>query len=204
MKFQIIAGELCLDFINTLDNRPEPERWRELVPSYGDLLDWAMQAGALSAAQSRVLARAAQAHPKEAAAARTRAVDFRERLYRIVRAVARNRRAPGNELRAFNAYLGEALSHLELQAAQKRFRLNWPRTADLDLVLWPIVRSASNLLTGRDLTNVRECGADTCRWLFVDRSKNHSRRWCDMKVCGNRIKARKFYRRQRTPTRKPK
>ena len=197
VKFQIIAGELCLDFINTLDGRAVPERQQELVPSYEDLLDWAMQEGGLSAARRRVLQREAEAHPKNADAVLAQAVELRECLYRMVSAVVRNRRPPEDDRHAFNAYLGESLSHLELQPAQKGFRLGWPQTdARLDSMLWPIVRSASDLLTGDDLKYVRECGAGTCRWLFVDRSKNHSRRWCDMKVCGNRIKARKFYRRQ--------
>lgn len=197
VKFQIIAGELCLDFINTLDGRAVPEGQRELVPSYEDLLDWATQAGGLSAARRRVLQREAEAHPKNADAVLAQAVELRECLYRIFGPVARNRRASEDDRRCFNAYLGEALSHMELRPAQKGFQLGWAQTDPrLDSLLWPIVRSASDLLTGDDLKYVRECGAGACRWLFVDRSKNHSRRWCDMKVCGNRIKARKFYRRQ--------
>jgi predicted RNA-binding Zn ribbon-like protein len=125
---------------------------------------------------------------------RTQAVELRECLYRMVTAIVRNRKAPEDDLRAFNGYLGEALSHLELQQATRAYRLGWPQgRPELDLVLWIIARSASELLTSRDLKDVRECGVGTCRWLFVDRSKNHSRRWCNMKVCGNRIKARKFY-----------
>ena len=197
MKFQIIARELCLDFINTLDNRPVPERRQELIRSYDDLLDWATQAGALSAAQRVALLRESEFHAKDAAAVRARAVELRECLYRIMTAVARNRRVSEDDLREFNVYLGKALSHLELRPARKGFRLAWPENhPQLDSVWWPIVRSASDLLSGEDLGSVRECGDDTCRWLFVDRSKNHSRRWCDMRVCGNRIKARKFYRRQ--------
>jgi predicted RNA-binding Zn ribbon-like protein len=197
VKFQIIAGELCLDFINTLDNRLIPERRQELIQSYEDLLDWATQAGALSTAQRALLLREAESDPKEAAAVRARAVELRECLYRIMTAVARSRRVSEDDLSVFNAYLGEALSHLELRRARKGFRLAWPENhSKLDSVLWRIARSASDRLSGDDLESVRECGDDTCRWLFVDRSKNHSRRWCDMKVCGNRIKARKFYRRQ--------
>ena len=197
MKFQIIAGELCLDFINTLDNRPVPERRQELIQSYDDLLDWATEAGVLSAAQRVVLLREAESHPKEAAAVRARAIELRECLYRIMTAVARNRRVAEDDLRDFNIYLGEGLSHMELRRARKGFRLSWPENHHrLDSVLWPIVRSGSDLLSGEELESVRECGADTCRWLFVDRSKNHSRRWCDMRICGNRIKAKNFYRRQ--------
>lgn len=197
MRFQIIAGELCLDLINTLDNRAVPERRRELLQSYEDLVDWAAQAGAVPAAQRVMLLQEAEFHPKVAAAVLGRAVELRECLYRIMTAVARNRRVSGDDLRDFNEYVGEALSQLELRSARKGFRLAWPEAnSRLDSVLWPIIRSASDLLTRHDLESVRECGDDTCRWIFVDRSKNHSRRWCDMKVCGNRIKARKFYRRQ--------
>jgi len=197
VKFQIIAGALCLDFINTLDNRPVPARRQELLQSYNDLVEWAMQAGALSPAQRSALRRLADSHPKDAGAVRAKAVELRECLYRMVSAVARNRRASEDDLRTLNTYLGEALSHLELRPARRGFRLAWPENSPrLDSVLWPIARSASDLLTGDDLKHIQECGVDTCRWLFVDRSKNHSRRWCNMRVCGNRIKARKFYRRQ--------
>ncbi len=197
MKFQIIAGELCLDFINTLDNRPVPERRKELVPSYQALVEWARQARGLSTARHATLEREAESHPKEAVAVHAQAVELRECLYRIVTAVGRNRKASENDLRRLNTYLGEALSPLELHPVHRGFRLEWPENSRrLDSVLWPIARSASDLLTGDDLRHIRECGVDTCRWLFVDRSKNHSRRWCNMKVCGNRIKARKFYRRQ--------
>jgi predicted RNA-binding Zn ribbon-like protein len=197
LKFQIIAGELCLDFINTLDNRLVPEKRQELVPSYADLLEWAMQAGALSASQQRTLERQALAHPGKAESVHERALTLRECLYRIATAIANHRRVAASDLGVLNTFLDEALAHLKLQPAVHGFRMDWAQSdLPLDFVLWPIARSASDLLTGDDLQYVRECGAGTCRWLFVDRSKNHSRRWCDMKICGNRIKARKFYRRQ--------
>lgn len=197
MKFQIIAGELCLDFINTLDNRPVPQRRQELVPNYFDLLEWALQAGAVSRAQHADLRRAAESHPREAAAVRLRAVELRECLYRIAKTAVRNRSAAVADLTSFRCFLAEALSHQELRPTRRGYRLELPENSpQLDSILWPISRSASDLLTGDDLRYVRECGVGTCRWLFVDRSKNHSRRWCDMKTCGNRIKARKFYRRQ--------
>jgi predicted RNA-binding Zn ribbon-like protein len=39
---------------------------------------------------------------------------------------------------------------------------------------------------------LKACRSDTCRWAFIDNARNHSRQWCDMKVCGNRAKARAF------------
>jgi len=197
VEFQIIAGELCLDFVNTLDNRPVRERRKELLPTYQDLADWAAQAGAVSPLQRTSLLREAGIHPKAAAQALSEAIALRECLYRIINSVLRNRRAASDDLMAFNGYQGEAFSNLQLKPARSGFRLGWKEEPSrLDSILWPIVRSASDLLTSPDLENVHECDMPSCRWIFVDRSKNHRRRWCDMKVCGNRAKARKFYRRQ--------
>ncbi len=197
VEFQIIAGELCLDFVNTLDNRPLPDRRKELLPTYRDLADWSVQAGALSPLQRTSLLREAGIHPKAAEQALSKAIALRECLYRIINSILRNRRAASDDLVAFNGYQGEALSNLQLKPARRGFRLGWKEEPSrLDSILWPIVRSASDLLTSPDLENVHECDMASCRWIFVDRSKNHRRRWCDMKVCGNRAKARKFYRRQ--------
>jgi predicted RNA-binding Zn ribbon-like protein len=197
VEFQIIAGELCLDFVNTLDNRPVPERRKELLPTYQDLADWAVEAGALSTPQRAALQREADIHPKGADQALSKAIALRECLYRIIGSTLRNQGASADDLVAFNSYRGEALSNLQLKPARSGFRLGWRDDASrLDSILWPIVQSASDLLTSPDLKNVHECDMPSCRWIFVDRSKNHRRRWCDMKVCGNRAKARKFYRRQ--------
>jgi predicted RNA-binding Zn ribbon-like protein len=199
VEFQIIAGELCLDFVNTLDNRPLPDRRKELLPTYRDLADWSVQAGALSPLQRTSLLREAGIHPKAAEQALSKAIALRECLYRIINSILRNRRAASEDLVAFNGYQGEALSNLQLKPTRRGFRLGWKEEPSrLDSILWPIVRSASDLLTSPDLENVHECDMPSCRWIFVDRSKNHRRRWCDMKVCGNRAKARKFYRRRKS------
>jgi predicted RNA-binding Zn ribbon-like protein len=202
VEFQIIAGELCLDFINTLDNRPIPERRKELLLTYQDLADWAVQAGALSPLQRTSLLRAAAIHPKGAEQALNKAIALRECLYRIISSVLPNRRAASDDIVAFNGYQGEAFSNLQLKPWRRGgYRLGWKEDPSrLDSILWLIVRSASDLLTSPDLENVHECDMPSCRWIFVDRSKNHRRRWCDMKVCGNRAKARKFYRRQTRAT----
>jgi len=69
-------------------------------------------------------------------------------------------------------------------------------------ILAPVIRAAADLLTSPDAGRVRECGSDTCSWLFLDRSKNGTRRWCDMAVCGNRAKARRHYAREKKATRR--
>lgn len=202
MKFQIVAGELSLDFVNTFDNRPVPERYKELIVDYKNLVDFAAQAGGIDPSLQSALIREAEAHPAKASAVLTRALQLRETLYRILKARLAGRRIDETDRHAFSAELAEALSYRQLQATRTGFRLEWTKEpVNLEAVWWPIADSAAHLLTSLDLALVRECNAKTCRWMFVDRSKNHSRRWCDMKVCGNRTKARKFYRRARTKLR---
>lgn len=200
MEFQIIAGAVFLDFINTLDNRPAPERHKELLSTYRDLTDWAVQAGVIGAPRRSELWRAAEGHANAARTALRKAIELRECLYRIVSSRLKNRRPASDDLALFNRFLGEALSNLQLQAGGGGFRLDWGETSEqrLDSLLWPVIKSASDLLTSHDWGLVRECDSPSCRWLFIDRSKNHSRRWCDMSTCGNRLKARRFYRRQQS------
>ena len=199
MKFQIIAGEPSVDFVNTLDNRPVPERLTELLTSYQALVDWAAQAGTINSRQRHTLLRAAETHPKEAAAVLAQAIQLRECLYRIFGNIVARRRPAVADLAALDHHLGSAASHLRLKSAGKLFRLEWEKGEDptLGSVLWPVVRSAGDYLISGDLRHLQECHDKACRWLFVDRSKNHSRRWCDMKVCGNRVKVRKFYQRSK-------
>jgi predicted RNA-binding Zn ribbon-like protein len=90
------------------------------------------------------------------------------------------------------------LTHLRVTPAKTGFTWTWHNEPGaLDVMLWPVVQSAGELLTSAQIVQVRECAGDTCSWLFLDTSKNHSRRWCDMKDCGNRAKAKRHYARSR-------
>ena len=198
MEFQIIAGELCLDFINTLDNRPTPKRRQELLRLFRDFADWALQAKAINPEQHDQLVHAAGMDIQAATNMLALAIQLRECLYRIFSDVMRRRHPSGEDLRTLNFFVSEAFSHVQLRPVKTGFQLDWEECGvRLESILWRIARSASDLLTSPDLRYVRECSDSTCRWFFVDRSKNHSRRWCDMKVCGNRMKAKKFYRSRR-------
>jgi predicted RNA-binding Zn ribbon-like protein len=174
MKRSHAAGSLCLDFVNTVDPRHTTPR-EEQLPDYAALLEWARQAGI----------EASPLPPAAASRAHEEAIALRETLYAIFGAVARGEAPPAN-----------ALSHLNDELVRRPRRITngfaWA-TGD---VLAPIVWSAAELLTSGPLERVRECpGDDTCGWLFLDTSRNGSRRWCDMRSCGNRAKARRHYRR---------
>jgi predicted RNA-binding Zn ribbon-like protein len=190
--FEITGGALCLDFANTVDNRPT-DHAKELLPDYKRLLSWSVQAGALSETEAAgLLARADQA-PEESARVLERAREVREAIFSVFVAAARATSPPRDGIRILNEAVHQAFGRLELQPEADAYRWRWQtEPGNFEHPLWSVVRSAADLLTSPDLARVRECGASNCAWLFLDRSKNRTRRWCDMKVCGNRDKARRY------------
>jgi len=193
-RFELTGGAACLDFVNTLGDRPRSRD--ENLRAYPDLVAWGRQAGVLAGAEATGLRREAARHPVRAREALARAVALREDLYRVFSRVAAGRAPEGRGVRALNEALALALRRLRVRPGRTGFRWSWTAgPADLDRMLWPVVRSAGELLTSAEREHVRECGGEACSWLFVDRSRTRRRRWCDMKTCGNRAKARRHYRR---------
>lgn len=188
---------LCLDFSNTLDWRTG-DHVQETLTSYSDLVDWSRKAGIVTAREASQLLRDAARNPKEASKVLEQAILLREALYRIFSELAAHRRPKKNDLDILNDALAEAMSRSRVVPAGERFAWDWAgRDSALDRMLWPIARSAAELLTSGELEKVRECAGEGCGWLFLDVSRNQLRRWCDMKSCGNRAKARRYYERNR-------
>lgn len=195
--FRFNAGWLCLDFANTVRFRPISDRL-DLINDYSDLIAWAHQATIITAGEAEVLGRSANASPREAAAALARARALRESVYGLVSARAASLPPPPDHLHAFNRALARAMARAGLVPAGNRFEWGWPGTEpDLDRIGWWVARSAAELLTSPTLTFVRECAGYDCGGLFLDTTKNRSRRWCDMQTCGNRAKSRRHYERRR-------
>ncbi len=193
----LIGGDLCLDLANTAGNHNTDEP-HEHLPSFGALVGWSEHAGILTRRQARALLEQAARRPAEAQRALDSAIVLRESLYRIFSAVARKDRVAAGDLDTLNDYLSQALPHARIVKDGDRLAWDWERPEHaLDQMLWPIARSAADLLTSERLVRVRECEGDECGWLFMDTSKNHSRRWCSMGDCGNRAKVSRFYRRRR-------
>ena len=196
-QFELTGGHIALDLANTVDNRTS-ENPVDNLRSYEDLLAFAQQAGVISSAEARQLSRAAADNPRAGQKVLQQAIALREALFSILSSIASAKQPPVSKLEEFNDSLRQAGAHRVLSARHGVFSwtLSTPDNT-LERVLWPFVLEAAELLVSPDLANVRECASETCGWLFLDKSKSHSRRWCDMKVCGNRDKARRFYRRQR-------
>lgn len=189
---------MCLDLANTIDNRPAPDRRRDYLRSPPDLIDWALQAGAVSPADAKALRQATVGDPSTAARAFTRAIRLREAIYRTFSAIAAGRRPPPADLTLISRLAAEALAHQQLHHAATGCAWSWSADARgrFDRIGWAAAQSAAELLVSKRQAAIRECEADTCGWLFLDNSRNQSRRWCDMRVCGNRVKARRFYARR--------
>jgi predicted RNA-binding Zn ribbon-like protein len=195
--FDFSGGELCLDFANTLGgSRQSP---KERLKSYQDLLAWGSQAGILNDEDVKHLGRLAAEHPRKAAAALAEAIALREALFRIVTAVIAGTPPTDEDLGRLNAALPRALEHLRVAPCAKGCEWEWTEEEGaLDRMLWPIARSAADLLVSSEVQRVRRCAnREECDWLFIDTTRNRSRRWCDMRSCGNRAKARRHYARRK-------
>lgn len=199
-KFELLGGRLCLDFANTVSGiRGGDERDR--LHDYADLVSWGRQTGAISSAQSERLLAEARRRPAHAAAAFRDAIALREAIYRLFLARVKGRAVQAADLEVLNAALARALAHRRLVPAEEPCcALAWEDVPGaLDVVVWPVAVSAAELLTsGTELARVSVCGLydeQECGWLFVDETRSHTRRWCSMKDCGNRAKARRHYQR---------
>jgi predicted RNA-binding Zn ribbon-like protein len=191
----LLGGELCLDFVNTVEPRGV-DHPQEFLVTYSDLVAWSRHVGVLTAVEAECLLHEATARQAEAEAVHRRAITLRETLYRVFLSIVEGWPAEARGLEPLNAALAPALSHLRIVALQEGFAWDWHvQDGDLDRILWPIVRSAAELLTNGPLDRLKQCAG--CGWLFLDGSRNRTRRWCDMRVCGNRAKARRHYERQR-------
>jgi len=196
-RFEWVGGRSCLDFTNTVA-WPRGEQANERLANYGDLLEWAYATAIIDAATVRRLRRAARAAPVAAQATLQNARALREAIYQVFVARVEGHDAEPGAAMMLNRFLGQALGRLRLQVEDDGCSWMFTDEGDeLDRMLWPVAWSAASLLTSDDLRLVRRCAADRCGWLFLDHSRNRSRRWCTMKSCGNSAKARRHYARTR-------
>lgn len=188
---------LCLDFVNTKPWRGGPTPG-ETLHSYQDVVSWVRSTQAIGAAQADALLKQAKRHPPRAQRALEQARALREALYHVLAATSAGAPPPQQSLATLNGVLSQALARLQLFIDKKKeFVLDWDYQG-LELVMWPIIWSAAQLLTSPQLARVGRCANPACGWMFFDTSKNRSRRWCSMKYCGNVAKARRHYRKQRS------
>lgn len=195
-QFHITAGILCLDFANTLSWR-RSARPVERLETFEDLASWARQVGLVSRSQEARLCREATTDPLHAARRLRQARVLREAIFGVAAAITENRDPSERDVRALEDPIRKAVAHSHLARQNRDFR--WepaPQGDPMDQVLWRVALSAQDLLTSDQARRIGQCAGRDCRWLWIDQTKNRSRRWCDMAVCGNRAKAHRHYERR--------
>lgn len=188
-QYQFIAGNLALDFVNTVAYRFDPEKLQDHLQSAEELRLWANQA-CLPDCDAINRCRPMRGR----ALLRVRVI--REQLFDIFYAIANEKRLPELALRRVAIALNACRAKQTLSVRGGEIRWAWrPGAGYADFVLYPILTAATDLLTSNSLQLMRQCADQSCGWLFLDRSNARQRRWCRMADCGNRHKAREHYRR---------
>ena len=191
-KIPFLGGNLSLDFVNTVHDRHE-DPLRNLLKNYLDLVIWVYFATAINNSQKERLLQKGRENQLKANQIYRDSLQLREAFYDfIVNTINRNEVSQVN-MQLINQWYSRASSSLELTRLDDRFVLDWEAGSfELESILWPIVRAFVNLVISEDRNRIKQCS--NCGYLFIDNSKNKSRRWCSMEICGNRVKARRYAR----------
>jgi len=195
-SLKLLGGRLCLDFVNTLDWRGT-DTPQEFLHTFHDLVIWSRHAGIATKAETSQLLRLAGQAGSNAGQVLNRAIRLRETIYRLFSAAIAGHDPVEEDLNFFNQNLSLSTKGLKITRTSDGYR--WDNTLNkrqLDWILNPIIRSAADILVSDELKKVKACADPACGWLFIDISRNRSRRWCDMQDCGNRAKASRFYKRK--------
>lgn len=196
--FQLVGGHPATDFVNTLDWRFRESGAEELLKRFSDLVRFLIQSKLISAVQGRPLVKTLD----DRSAERTlkTAQTLRESLADFFYARLDGQQPSSQSISRLQEYFQDARAHQKLAWKKGRVEWTWNEDDNAKLPVRMLSSSASDLIMSADLANIRACCNPECRWLFVDVSKSHTRRWCDMKLCGNRMKARRFYAQKKLAT----
>jgi predicted RNA-binding Zn ribbon-like protein len=189
-RYQFVAGNLALDFVNTVAFRADPVKKKDHLQRPEDVQRWASQAQLPDRA-------AINAGPLVGTAALRRIRTVREQLFAVFRAMASDDPIPADSLARVGDALHDCCAKRCLSSERGGVRWSWrPSARCTDYLLYPVLTAATDLLTSVSRGSVRQCEDAGCGWLFLDRSNARKRRWCSMADCGNRNKAREYYRRE--------
>ena len=191
-KFYFVSGQLSLDFINTQVGMNDE---MEFLSSFGDLVAWLQQAGALDSAQAKA-ALASWGQRPEAKQLLDQARKLRNVLRDMAQRLAAGKSIGQGALDEINRALAQESGYNQLVRIAGGYEFHFhPQRREAAHLLTPIAKSAAELLRDSEPLRIRQCGNPVCTLYYYDTSKNRTRRWCSMAVCGNRMKAAAFYQR---------
>jgi predicted RNA-binding Zn ribbon-like protein len=186
VRLDELTIELGIDFTNTISWRTSahPEEW---LQTPAGVLNWLEERHLLDSGKRKFLEHQMEENPAWATAFLKDAKHLREAGRELMLGLE----DATSNLEVLNRHLQTA--EPGVVASEGEFHREWPGAESLEQALWPVAYSMAELLTSELVTRVRECEGEGCGWLFLDLSKNRSRKWCDMADCGNRAKARRHY-----------
>lgn len=195
VPFLFVGNDRCLDFLNTMI--ADQGKLVDLLQNMGDLLRWFVEADVLTPEQAKDLAgRWSDTAEAEAALADVR--NLRAQLITLVDGLIMGIPPAPATLATLNTVLLRQARYEQIigddttgWALREQYELREPRD-----VLAPLARAAAVLLSERDLARIRKCENPVCVLHFYDTSKNGSRRWCDTRTCGNRVRVAHHYQRR--------
>jgi predicted RNA-binding Zn ribbon-like protein len=190
-EFELTGGHPALDLVNTLDWRFRATGPEELLQDYSDVVRFTEQTGLMTEADARKLLRSVAETKTARVVMEIR--ELREAAAEVLYTVVAGKKPSSLAVKRLEECFANVKERQGLQWDGEK--LEWVLQATgspAELPLWKLTLSTAELVTSEQMHQLRECGNAECRWLFVDTSKNHTRRWCDMKICGNRMKARRF------------
>lgn len=191
---KFVGNSLCLDFINTV--RLRDGQTLDLLQGIEDLLAWCVAADIITPARAATMLEELRAR-REVQSLFEQALELRAALIDMAQGLARGKSVARHTVGLLNALLGQWQGQVALVRGKRRYekRLQLALTRPIHLLV-PIAESAADLLSSGDLTLVKKCQSSDCLIYFYDTTKNHSRSWCSMELCGNRAKAAAHYERQ--------
>jgi predicted RNA-binding Zn ribbon-like protein len=199
-RWPLRGGVPCLDLANTEAYRGTGHE-ADLLHSYETLVAWSLAAGVLAPTEAGPLLRAAAEAPETAAELLARTRELRNVIHVVMQSVAGRTEPPEAALATLNAFLAESQVHGQIVRSNGDYEVRFRPEDDMALPIWRLTDSAAHLLLSPDRDNVRECPGHECGWLFLDVTKNHSRRWCDSADCGNKARVRAYANRKREASR---
>lgn len=182
---QLVGGFACLDFCNTLSGWGGPGP-RERAGDPAALTAWCAHVFGQS--------------PRIDREDWSRLIRLRETLHAVLDAVAIRADPPAEAMAALQAEVAEAAAGRQLTVTAVGSAWRDAPPADGMAVRHRLAMDALDLLLRGEPARLKRCAGHDCGWLFYDRSKNASRRWCQMADCGTSDKVRRFRQRQRSGT----
>ncbi|MEJ1938348.1 CGNR zinc finger domain-containing protein, partial [Nostoc sp. NIES-2111] len=196
-SLDLLGPAVALDFTNPSSGRGSLTH-QEHLRCFDDVVDWAGHARVMLPADCAFVRTAMAGDGKGAARIFAQVLQARELIWRIGTALAERRLVPDELRQELGALHAQCLASADLELRDGAYVWTWnPRRGIVPAILGPVVLSALALLMERDLARTKRCEGRECGWLFFDTTKNRTRRWCEMKVCGNRAKVRASRQRKR-------